>query len=127
VILTKRFRFEAAHLLPRHPGKCRFLHGHSYALRVAIEMAVDPETGMGCDFDELAGIVEKQVLAQADHRNLNEFLDNPTAENICVWIWQRLVDHVPGRLVEIELHETEDCSCVYRGPDSEQTPLEKKK
>jgi len=119
VILTKRFRFEAAHLLPHHPGKCRYLHGHSYVLRVALQVQVDPATGMGCDFEDLATVVNERVLEKADHRNLNDFLENPTAENICAWIWRQLAEHVPGRLFEIELHETEDCSCVYRGPNGE--------
>ncbi len=116
MILNKTFRFEAAHLLPHHPGKCRFLHGHSYGLRVALGVNIDPATGMGCDFDDLAAVVQERVLEKADHRYLNDFIDNPTAEHICLWIWDQLVDRVPGRLVEIELHETEDCSCVYRGP-----------
>ena len=116
MILNKRFRFEAAHRLPHHAGQCRYLHGHSYGLRVALETEVDPATGMGCDFADLEAVVTEQVLSRADHRNLNDILDNPTAENICVWIWERLAGSLPGRLVEIELHETEDCSCVYRGP-----------
>jgi 6-pyruvoyltetrahydropterin/6-carboxytetrahydropterin synthase len=118
VILTNKFSFESSHLLPHHPGKCRFLHGHSYKLRVALWTKMDPRTGMGCDFDDLAKVVQEQVLEQADHHNLNDFIDNPTAENICLWIWDRLADQVPGRLVEIELHETDDCSCIYRGPEA---------
>ena len=35
--VRRRFRFEAAHELPRHPGKCRKLHGHSYELFVVVE------------------------------------------------------------------------------------------
>ncbi|MCI0411024.1 MAG: 6-carboxytetrahydropterin synthase, partial [Acidobacteria bacterium] len=29
MILSKRFRFEAAHRLPRYEGPCYHLHGHS--------------------------------------------------------------------------------------------------
>ena len=116
MILNKRFRFEAAHRLPHHQGQCKFLHGHSYALRVALQTEVDPATGMGCDFAELGDVVREQILSVADHRNLNDILENPTAENICIWIWDRLAPAVPGTLVEIELHETDDCSCLYRGP-----------
>lgn len=116
VVLNRTFRFEAAHRLPRHRGACVNLHGHSYGLRVALETGVDPDTGMGCDFADIDATVRDRVLALADHRNLNDVLDNPTAENICVWIWGRLDGALPGRLVEIELHETADCSCIYRGP-----------
>ncbi len=117
MILSKRFRFEAAHRLPHHQGLCRNMHGHSYALRVSLAVEIDPATGMGCDFEELDQVVREQVLTRADHQNLNDFIENPTAEMICRWIWERLAPKVPGRLVEIELHETEDCSCLYRGPD----------
>ena len=34
--IRKRFRFEAAHTLPFHPGKCARMHGHSYRLEVAV-------------------------------------------------------------------------------------------
>jgi 6-pyruvoyltetrahydropterin/6-carboxytetrahydropterin synthase len=116
MILSKRFRFEAAHRLPHHQGKCATLHGHSYGLRVSLQVEVDPETGMGCDFAELDEVVRARVLDRADHQNLNDIMENPTAEMICCWIWEQLDNAVPGRLVEIELHETEDSSCVYRGP-----------
>ena len=118
MILNKLFRFEAAHRLPFHQGVCRHVHGHSYRLRVSVAVKVDPRTGMGCDFADLDEIVGARVIARADHQNFNDFIDNPTAENICVWMWERLAAAVPGRLVEIELHETEDSSCVYRGPDA---------
>jgi 6-pyruvoyltetrahydropterin/6-carboxytetrahydropterin synthase len=116
MILSKKFRFEAAHRLPHHQGLCRNVHGHSYGLRVSLAVEVNPATGMGCDFAELDEVVRARVLERADHQNLNDFIDNPTAEMICRWIWERLADVVPGRLVEIELHETDDCSCLYRGP-----------
>ena len=116
MILNKLFRFEAAHHLPFHEGVCRRPHGHSYQLRVSLEVEVDPRTGMGCDFAELDETVREQVICAADHRDLNDLMENPTAENICQWMWARLEKAVPGRLVEIELHETEDSSCLYRGP-----------
>ena len=41
-------------------------------------------------------------------------MENPTAEEMTRWMWERLDAVLPG-LVEIELHETRDCSVVYRG------------
>jgi 6-pyruvoyltetrahydropterin/6-carboxytetrahydropterin synthase len=114
VRVRRRFRFEAAHRLPRHPGKCRELHGHSYALLVTVELPVDPESGMGIDFADLKAIVRREVVDHLDHRCVNDLIENPTAELMAEWMWRRLVEHLPG-LVEIELHETEDSSVVYRG------------
>ncbi len=112
--VRRRFRFEAAHRLPRHRGKCRELHGHSYELLVVVERPVEPESGLAIDFSEVQQIVAREVVDVLDHRSLNEMIDNPTAEHIAVWIWERLERPLAG-LVEIELHETRDCSVVYRG------------
>jgi 6-pyruvoyltetrahydropterin/6-carboxytetrahydropterin synthase len=114
VIVRRRFRFEAAHQLPQHPGKCRELHGHSFELVIGVERAVDPASGMTMDFADLKAVVEREVLVRVDHRYLNDFIPNPTAELTAVWIWQRLAESLPG-LVEVELFETRDCSVVYRG------------
>jgi 6-pyruvoyltetrahydropterin/6-carboxytetrahydropterin synthase len=112
--IKRRFRFESAHRLPQHPGKCRELHGHRYVLYVMVDRPVDASTGMGIDFGELKQTVQREVVDRLDHKNLNDVMDNPTAELIAVWIWQRLREALPG-LVEIELHETENCSVIYGG------------
>ncbi len=112
--VRRRFAFEAAHSLPGHPGKCRALHGHSYELRVTIDRPVDPASGMAIDFADLKGIVRREVVDRLDHVNVNDIIENPTAERMAVWIWQHLAGALPG-LEEIELHETRSCSVVYRG------------
>lgn len=112
--VRRQFHFEAAHRLPRHPGKCRELHGHSYGLVVTVDRPVDPGTGLAIDFLDLKEIVERQILHPLDHKNMNELMDNPTAEVMAAWIWERLAKTLPG-LDEIELHETRDCSVIYRG------------
>lgn len=112
--VCRRFRFEAAHRLPRHPGKCRELHGHSYELAVTVDRPVDATSGMAIDFSDLKHAVRGEVVDAMDHRCLNDLLENPTAEELARWIWVRLAAALPG-LVEIELFETRDCSVVYRG------------
>ena len=112
--LSKRFRFEAAHRLPRYEGPCYHLHGHSYELHVSLEMPVDPETGMTLDFFRLEEAVKSRILQRLDHRNINDTLENPTAENIAIWIWQQLKESFP-QMVEVQLYETPDSSVTYRG------------
>ncbi len=112
--VCRRFDFEAAHWLPHHPGKCREMHGHSYRLAVTLDRAVDPASGMVIDFSNLKAIVREQVIAKLDHRCVNDLIENPTAENMAVWVWERLAGKLPG-LVELELFETRNCSVVYRG------------
>ncbi len=81
---------------------------------VAVERDVDPGTGMALDFTDLKKMVQREIIERLDHTCLNDTMENPTAEMIVVWIWERLENLLPG-LSEIELHETGKCSVVYRG------------
>jgi len=113
--LDVEFTFAAAHRLPRYEGPCFRLHGHNYRFLVGLEGEVDPRTGMIADFGDVKRAVGEQVLARVDHRDLNDLLDNPTAENIARWIWEALEPHVPG-LAEVRLYEIPDSCVTYRGP-----------
>ena len=106
MLISREFRFEAAHQLPDHPGKCRNLHGHRYRMRVVCEAPVDPKSGLAIDFGELKRVVHEHVVDCLDHTYLNEILTTPSAEHIAIWAWDRLRDAgLP--LVEIEVHETD--------------------
>jgi 6-pyruvoyltetrahydropterin/6-carboxytetrahydropterin synthase len=113
--LDVEFSFAAAHRLPRYEGPCFRLHGHNYKFHVAVEGDVDPASGMIADFGRIKEIVGEEVLTLADHRNLNDVLDNPTAENIARWIWEVLAPRLPG-LCEVRLFEIPGCCVTYRGP-----------
>jgi 6-pyruvoyltetrahydropterin/6-carboxytetrahydropterin synthase len=114
VKVRRRFRFEAAHRLPHHAGRCRELHGHSYELVVTVEGPIAEPSGMVQDFSELKRAAREAVVDRLDHRYLNDLVDNPTAERLAAWIWTQLQPVLPG-LAEIELAETSDCSVLYRG------------
>ena len=117
--ISKEFRFESAHVLPHHPGKCSRLHGHSYRLEVTVAgdlQASGSASGMILDFDELGRIVKTLVEDELDHRSLNDFIPNPTSENIVIWIWQRLAPALP-QLAELTLWETATACAVLRRGD----------
>ena len=62
-IITKIFRFESAHHLPGHHGKCARPHGHSYRLEVTIHGPIkhapeESDYGMVMDFGDLSQIVK---------------------------------------------------------------------
>ena len=115
--ISQAFKFEAAHFLPGVPAthRCSRLHGHSYRVEVRLEGEVDPHTGFVVDFFDLeksfAGIMDA-----LDHRCLNEVegLDNPTAENIAVWIWNRLKPDL-RQISAVRVYETVDCWAEYDG------------
>lgn len=115
--ISQAFRFEAAHRLPGVPEthRCRRLHGHSYRVEIQMEGSVDPRTGFVVDFFDIeAGFAD--IMDALDHRCLNdvEGLENPTAENIAVWIWDRLQPRL--KLISaVRVYETPDCWAEYDG------------
>ncbi len=114
-VLTKTFRFEAAHHLPGHTGKCARPHGHSYRLEISVRGPIKQapgasDHGMVIDFADLSALVHEAVIARLDHYDLNEVLAvQTTAENLAHWIWDALVDAgLPDALLyRIRLWETE--------------------
>ncbi|KKM61500.1 hypothetical protein LCGC14_1531160 [marine sediment metagenome] len=70
--LTKTYRFEASHILPKHPGKCSRLHGHSWILHVSVEGPINPETGFVMDFADISEVVEP-LIKRLDHKHLGVY------------------------------------------------------
>ena len=114
MILRIEFQFNAAHRLPFYNGPCSRTHGHNYKLLVFVKGSVNPKTGISLDFVKCKEIVQDQVIRKIDHNDLNQIIQNPTAENLVMWIWQQLLLKLPG-LYELQLYETEDSAVIYRG------------
>jgi len=116
--IFKEIHVEAAHRLPHVPPghKCARLHGHSFRIAIHVSGELDPELGWVQDFADLKAALQP-VHAALDHRYLNDVpgLENPTSENLAVWIWQRLSPQLP-LLSRVVVHETCTSGCEYRGP-----------
>ncbi|WP_421684400.1 6-carboxytetrahydropterin synthase QueD [Stutzerimonas urumqiensis] len=116
--IFKEFTFESAHRLPNVPQghKCGRLHGHSFRVAIYISGTVDSHTGWIKDFAELKAVF-KPIYEQLDHNYLNDIvgLENPTSENLAIWIWNRLKPELP-ELSRIRIHETCTSGCIYGGP-----------
>ncbi len=78
--IGKTFRFEAGHFLPNVPEghKCRRQHGHNYQVTVHLEAKHLADAGWVFDYGDLQPF--KEALEGYDHENLNDFIQNPTAE-----------------------------------------------
>src|SRR5437868_12178711 len=83
--IQAEFSFAAAHRLPRYQGKCFNLHGHNYKLSVTLRGVPDAYTGIFVDLGDVEKAVQEQVLSKCDHANLNDFIENPTAESVAAW------------------------------------------
>ena len=124
VSIFRRAHFNAAHRLHNPSwsneknqavfGLCNNpnFHGHNYELEVKVTGEVDPETGMVLDLAWLAELIKDEVEHRFDHKNLNldteEFRELiPSAENICLVIWQILRQKLPDKFdLLVRLYET---------------------
>jgi len=112
--ICRRFKFDAAHRLPNHEGKCQRFHGHSFSLEVELAGFIKkegPAKDMIIDFGELKSIVNETVIDNLDHYNLNEIYENPTAEVIVSHLKEVLCQYFnksTTRLVRLRLYETDD-------------------
>ena len=115
--IFKEFSIEAAHWLPNVPAghKCGRLHGHSFHVELHVSGPVDPKLGWVLDFADIKKAF-KGIEDQIDHRCLNEVagLENPTSENLCRWLWQKLKPELPT-LSKIVVKETCTSGCIYSG------------
>ena len=114
--IFKEFTFEAAHKLPFVPlsHKCSNLHGHSFKARICVQGPVN-KMGWVMDFADL----KKECgpcIEKLDHAYLNEIpgLENPTSENIAIWIWKNIEKKLRG-LSSVEVQETCNSGCIYQG------------
>ena len=104
-------------------GKCNNPngHGHNYKVEVTLRGPVDPVTGMVLNLTDLKACMEKAFMSTLDHKNLDldvEYFKDTvsTAENIAVYIWERMSEQLsPGLLYEVKVHETEKNVTIYRG------------
>jgi 6-pyruvoyltetrahydropterin/6-carboxytetrahydropterin synthase len=111
--IWKDFYFDAGHHLPMLPKehKCARPHGHSYRMRLYITGEIDPTTGWLADYGGVVRAAGELICHQLDHRDLNgiEGLENPTVENLGVWILQRIQTiNVPA-------------NCAWSGLDIQET------
>ncbi|HEX6307022.1 MAG TPA: 6-carboxytetrahydropterin synthase [Longimicrobiales bacterium] len=134
VKVTRRVHFSAAHRLGREDwsaeenrrvfGDCSNpnWHGHNYELDVTVTGEIDPATGFVYDLKALRDAVERCVIADIDHRNLNVDVAwmqgrNPTTENLVVAIWGRIRPALPEgvSLERLVLWETPRNWVEYNG------------
>jgi 6-pyruvoyltetrahydropterin/6-carboxytetrahydropterin synthase len=140
IFLTRRATFSASHYYWNRAwseemnsevfGRCanRNGHGHNYTLEVTVAGEPDPVTGFVVDLKWLKAVIEREVLADWDHRHLNletpEFAESkliPTTENIAIASWKRLEPAVTAaggaRLSRVRVYETPEIFAEYRGEE----------
>ena len=117
--IWKEFTFEAAHRLPSLPAghKCSRLHGHSFKVKLFVRGPMDPAFGWVFDFGDIKAAFTP-IYNRLDHFYLNEIegLENPTSENLAIWIWREQKPTLPI-LSAVQVMETCTAGCTYRGEE----------
>jgi len=109
LVISRKFTFDYGHHLPYYVGNCKNPHGHTATLIVEVAGPVNRDemsnNGMILDFRIFKTLVWK-VLGKLDHKNLNdvEGLDNPTTENIILFIKEKLTDVFKEYNKDLTLH-----------------------
>lgn len=115
--ICKTFHFDAAHRLLDYDGPCGNLHGHRWTLEVEVKGRINPITHMIMDFGRLKELVNSSIIKKFDHQFVNTIIENPTAENMIMYIVQELQD---GLLLEdptlsrVRLYETTDSYAEWK-------------
>ena len=133
VTVHRKAHFNAAHRIYRKDwsdeknfdvfSKCSnpHYHGHNYELIVSLTGEVSPETGYVYDLGKLKELIKSEVEEPFDHKNLNVEVEEfkeliPTAENICVVIFNKLRKVISDDLeIKVTLYETPRNFVSYEG------------
>lgn len=114
--ISKDFSFSCAHYLPDSPDlfskKCTELHGHNYKVTVVVSRKV-LLNGFVVDFGALKEAVNP-IIEELDHKLLNKFILNPTAENIARYFYERIkIEILSSNGLEVIVSETDGNSASY--------------
>lgn len=131
IVVTSHFH--SGHRQLNFPGKCRYVHGHTWRGKITITCEEFPrdEIDMSLEFGDLKNIMrhlDHKIIVTADDK---VFLESgifepegmvliegkgPSVENVALHVWRGVVAHIesrfPGRAVEytitVDIQETDN-------------------
>ena len=118
--------FAAAHFLSSYHGKCERLHGHNYKVRLWVRGNELDGGGMVADFSLLKKALN-EAASLLDHSCLNDldfFRNNPSAERIARFIFEKVREKLPELGITIapwrvDVFETPTSMARYTGKTNE--------
>ena len=114
-MLIKLIRsFSSAHHLPKYDGPCHDLHGHTWKAVFIIEGPVRQD-GMVCDFKVVKKLLDSHL---PDHQLLNDLLENPTAENLAQYLFDKIRPELAKlglTLKTLEIWESDNAAAIVEG------------
>ena len=96
-------KFDAAHKLPNYNGKCGNLHGHTWKVVIILEATQLDKNGFVVDFTKI-----KKVVNKFDHKYLNDYIENPTAENLAIYFAMEIKKEANSvKFVTVKVYESD--------------------
>lgn len=136
ITCTRRIEFDAAHRVVNHEGKCKYLHGHRYALEATFKAKDLDDLGRVIDFGAVKQVLSQWIDNNLDHTTILSLEDkdlgekisaitgqkiyymnsSTTAENIASHIFNDICPQLFNEVkcMEIKLYETPNCSVICR-------------
>jgi 6-pyruvoyltetrahydropterin/6-carboxytetrahydropterin synthase len=87
--LCKTFEVESGHMLSKHPGRCRFPHGHTRRIEIVVARPTLDANDMICDFAAIKAAVA-DFIDQFDH-SLALHADDPILPRLDPALRERVV------------------------------------
>lgn len=104
----------SAHFLPNVPPghKCGRLHGHNFHIILHWDAEAVPRINNSEDMWKKF----TPIYSQLHQKLLNDIpgLENPTSENLCVWLWENFKSDFPP-LCSVTVYETRTAGSTYNG------------
>jgi 6-pyruvoyl-tetrahydropterin synthase len=116
VELEMRFEFDAEHALKLPAGGEEDRHFHRYLLIVRVTRPLD-QLGFTIENRALELVVHEHVIGELKGAWLHTIIEQPTMERLAVWVWERLVEYLPGlSSVSVSEQKEHGATATYRGP-----------
>lgn len=104
--IEKTLEISGSHKLKLdYNSKCENIHGHNWIITIYCKSEKLNKNGMVIDFSE----IKKDITDMLDHKHLNNILhDNPTAENLAKYIFDRI-----DLCYKVKVIESKGNVCIY--------------
>lgn len=130
MIIEKKYHFYASHRNKAGGEKCGRIHGHTYNVKCYFKFEDINEGGITCLFSDIDKLVEPIIKDYChwfiiyEKDPLVEFLEmanepikklpfETSAENLAVWLFNRIQRETKLPIIKIELAETKSSNIIY--------------
>lgn len=129
MIIQKKYHFYAAHRNKQAGEKCGRIHGHTYEIKVFFKFT-EIKNGLTVLFSDLDKLTEP-IIKEYDHYFILQNTDplceilrlanepfkelnfETSAENMAIWLYNRIKNETKLPIYRIELAETKTSTVIY--------------